>query len=77
MMATTTPVENTREFNGLDDIKCWSLELLPMTAWMRFVHKFKNLLAFLPISYEERMKEVFFESGGRINIHCKTMGSKP
>jgi hypothetical protein len=37
------------------------------------MHKFKNSPVFLPISHEERVKEVFFESGGRINIHCETI----
>jgi hypothetical protein len=48
-----------------------------MTEWMYFVHKFKNSVVFLPISHVERIKEVFSESGGRINIHCETTESEP
>jgi hypothetical protein len=43
---------------------------------MHFVHKFKNSLIFLSISYDERGKEVLFKRGGRINIHCKTIESE-
>jgi hypothetical protein len=48
-----------------------------MIAYMHFVHKFKNSLAFLPISYEERVKEVLYENGKHINIRCKTTMSEP
>jgi hypothetical protein len=52
------------------------LELLLVTIWTYFVHKFKNSPTFLSISYTRRVKEVLFESGERINIHCKTTGSE-
>jgi hypothetical protein len=48
-----------------------------MTANMHFVHKFKNSLTFLPISYEERVKKVLYRGDGRIDIYCKTMGAEP
>jgi hypothetical protein len=44
-----------------------------MIEWTYFVHKFKSSPVFLPISHDERAKEVLFESGERINIHCETI----
>jgi hypothetical protein len=44
---------------------------------MHFVHKFKNSLIFLPISHDEKVKEVLFKSGRRINIHYETTTPEP
>jgi hypothetical protein len=41
------------------------------------VHKFKNSLVALLISYEGKVKDVFFGSSGVINIHCKTTEGDP
>jgi hypothetical protein len=30
------------EFANSNDVECWSLELIPMSDWAHFVHKFKN-----------------------------------
>jgi hypothetical protein len=65
------------EFIRPDDVLSWSLELLPMTANTYFVHKFKNSPTFLPISYEERVKEVFYGGDGRVDIYYKTTGAEP
>jgi hypothetical protein len=48
-----------------------------MIDWTHFVHKFKNSSIALPISHEEKVKDVFFKSGGIINIHCKTIEEDP
>jgi hypothetical protein len=42
-----------------------------------FVHKFKNSLVFLPISYNEHVKDILFERRGIIFIHCVTMTKEP
>jgi hypothetical protein len=41
------------------------------------VHKFKNSPTFLPISHEEKVRKVLFETGGRLNIHCGTTMEEP
>jgi hypothetical protein len=41
------------------------------------VYKFKNSLVFLSILHEEKIKDVIFESGWIINIHCKTTKLEP
>jgi hypothetical protein len=69
--------EEYSEFNDPKEVEYWSLELKPMIEWTHFVHKFKNSPMALPILHEERLKDVFFESGGIINIHCKWTDSEP
>jgi hypothetical protein len=48
-----------------------------MSDWAHFVHKFKNSLAFLPISHKEKVREVLYKSGKRINIHYETTMDEP
>ena len=43
-----------------------------MTGRLHFVYKFKNSLVFLPISYNEQVKDVIFESRGIVLKHCVT-----
>ena len=57
------------EFEEPDQVELWSLELDPMTKRLHFIHKFKNLTVFLPISYIERVKDIFFECLGTMLIH--------
>ena len=47
-----------------------------MTDWTQFIHKFKNSPIVLPISHEEKTKDVFFKKGGIFLIHYKTIGAK-
>jgi hypothetical protein len=48
-----------------------------MSDWAYFVHKFKNSLTFLSISHKEKVREVLYESGGRLNVHCETTMEEP
>jgi hypothetical protein len=48
-----------------------------MTGWSHFVHKFKNSSVFLPISYNERVKDVLPEKGGIVLVHCVTTTEEP
>ena len=48
-----------------------------MNNWIYFLYKFKNSSAFLPISSKEKVREVLFEIGGKLNIHCKTTMEEP
>jgi hypothetical protein len=43
-----------------------------MTGMIHFVYKFKSSSVFLPISYNECVKDVLSERGGIILIHCVT-----
>jgi hypothetical protein len=65
------------EFQEPDQVELWSLELNPMTGRSYFVHKFKNSIVFLPISYNERAKDVLFERPGTVLIHCVTTIEEP
>jgi hypothetical protein len=42
-----------------------------MTVSTHFIHKFKNSTIFLLISHVELVKEVLFENGGIVLIHCE------
>ena len=53
-------------------MELWSIELDPMTGRSHFVHKFKNPSVFLFFTYNEQVKDVLFESGGIVFIHCMT-----
>ena len=47
-----------------------------MTWWTHFVHKFKNSTAFLPISHNKRIKDIFFERLGIVLVHYMTTYEK-
>jgi hypothetical protein len=64
------------EFINPEDVEDWSIELVPMMDYTYFVHKFKNLPIALPISHEEKVKEVLSYSKGILLIHYKTIGPK-
>jgi hypothetical protein len=65
------------EFQEPSEVEFWSIELDPMTGWSHFVHKFKNSSVFLPISYNERVKDVLPEKGGIVLVHCVTTTEEP
>jgi hypothetical protein len=48
-----------------------------MIGWTHFVHKFKNAIVDLPISFENRVKDVPFEKDGIVFVHCVTTRDKP
>jgi hypothetical protein len=48
-----------------------------MTGRSFFVHKFKNSSVFLPISYNEHAKDVFFERPWTVLVHCMTTTDEP
>lgn len=60
------------EFQDLDKVELWSIELDPMMGRSHFVHKFKNSTLFLSISYNERVKDVLLEGGKIVLIYCVT-----
>jgi hypothetical protein len=60
------------EFQDPNEVELWSIELDPMTGRSHFVHKFRNSTMFLPISYNESVKDVLPEGGKIVLIHCVT-----
>ena len=65
------------EFQDPDEVEKWSMALNPMTGWAHFVHKFKTASAFLPISYDEHIKDVLYEKPSTVLVHCKTLDDDP
>ena len=65
------------EFLDSDEVEKWSMKLDPMTGWAHFVHKFKSSPVFLPISHEERIKDVLHEKPETVLVHCVTIGEDP
>jgi hypothetical protein len=61
---------------NLDDLEYWSLKLIPMTDRTHLVHKFRNSTAVLPISYEEKVKDVLSNNRGILLVHCETTGEE-
>ena len=60
------------EFQELDEVELWNIELDTMMGRSYFVQMFKNSLVLFPISYNERIKDILFESGGIVLMHCVT-----
>jgi hypothetical protein len=65
------------EFQEPSEVEFWSIELDLMTGSSHFVDKFKNSSVFLPISYNEHVKDVLPEKGGIVLIHCVTTTEEP
>ena len=65
------------EFQELDHVEFWSLELNPMTRRLHFVYKFKKLSIFLPISYTKYVEDVFFEHSRLVLVHCVMTTEEP
>jgi hypothetical protein len=65
------------EFQEPSEVEFWSTELDPMMGWSHFVYKFKNSSVFLPISYNERVKDVLPEKRGLVLVHCVTTTEEP
>ena len=61
------------KFQEPNKVEYWSIELDRMTSRTYFVHKFKNSTVPFPISNNEYVKDVLFEKGGTILIHCMTI----
>ena len=56
-----------------DRLDSWSIALVPMTDNVNFVMKFDAGPHALPISVDERIKEVAYYKGNILHIHCKTI----
>ena len=48
-----------------------------MIGRLHFVHKFKNSIVFLPISYTKRVKNILFERPGIVLVHCMMTTEEP
>ena len=45
--------------------------------WGHFVHKFKSSPVFLPISHDERIKDILYERPRIVLVHCVTIKEDP
>jgi hypothetical protein len=64
------------KFIDLDELESWRIKLNPMTASTHFVHRFKNMPTFFPISHDKLIREVLFKNGSTVLVHCETRGDE-
>ena len=60
------------EFTEPKTLESWSLKMIPHTDYMHFNMKHKNSPAFLPISFDEKIKRLAEDVFPEIRIHCVT-----
>ena len=60
------------EFIEPKTLESWSLKMIPYTDYMHFNMKHKNSPAFLPISFDEKIKQLAEDVFLEIRIHCAT-----
>ena len=60
------------EFTEPKTHKSWSFKMIPHTDNMHFNMKHKNLTAFLPILFDEKIKQLAEDIFPEIRIHCVT-----
>ena len=70
-------VDKFWEFINVDKLELWSIKIDPMTTLTHFVHKFKNVSIFFPISYDKFIREVLFKNGSTILVHYEMRADKP
>ena len=60
------------EFTEPKALESWSFKMIPHTDNMHFNMKYKNSTAFLPISFDEKIKRLATDVFPDIRIHCVT-----
>ena len=60
------------EFENPKEVDAWCLKMVPHTDNMHFNMKYRNSKAYLPISFDEKVKRVSTEKFPNIKIHCVT-----
>ena len=60
------------EFTKPKALESWSFKMIPHTDNMHFNMKHKNSAAFLPISFDEKIKRLATDVFPEIKIHCVT-----
>jgi len=61
------------EFKEPKVVEAWSLKMVPHTDNMHFNMKYKKSTAFIPISFDEKVKRIANGVYLEIKIHCITV----
>ena len=65
------------ELKDPERLELWSVALVPMTENVNFVMKFSAAPHALPISADERIKDVVHFKDNILHIHCETTDADP
>ena len=65
------------EFLNPEEVEAWSIALVPMTDFLHFQAKFRTIEDAMPISVDEKVKDVVWYADNTLLIHCETTASPP
>ena len=65
------------EFQNPEEVEAWSIALVPMTDFLHFQAKFRRAEDAMPISADEKVKDVVWYADNTLLIHCETTSSPP
>ena len=65
------------EFLNPEEVKAWSIALVPMTDFLHFQAKFRTAEDAMPISGDEKVKDVVWYANNTLFIHCEKTASPP
>ena len=65
------------KFLNLEEVEAWSIALVPMTDFLHFQAKFRTVEDAMPISADEKVKDVVWYTDNTLLIHCETTSSPP
>ena len=65
------------EFQNPEEVEAWSIALVPMTNFLHFQAKFRRAEDAMPISADEKVKDVVWYADNTFLIHCETTSSPP
>ena len=65
------------EFLNPEEVEAWSIALVPMTDFLHFQAKFRTAKDAMPISADEKVKDVVWYADNTLLIHCETTASPP
>ena len=65
------------EFQNPKEVEAWSIALIPMTDFLHFRAKFRTAEDAMPISADEKVKDVVWYTDNILLIHCETTASPP
>ena len=65
------------EFQNPEEVEAWSIALVPMMDFLHFQAKFRTAEDAMPISTDEKVKDVVWYADNTLLIHCETTSSLP
>ena len=65
------------EFQNPEEVEAWSIALVPMMNFLHFQAKFRRAEDAMPISADEKVKDVVWYADNTLLIHCETTSSQP